>query len=649
MNLGDRVECGVFTPKQIGLVDRRVQSILTNNLDATTITIGGSPICYQDITDLPVVEEEVLENNNNLVTSGGVFTAIASSASTKQNLLTVNGQPVSVEILSTFALAPGDGVGYSNSLLTAGAIENWFESLQESLLMIPPGQSGPGFRAAVINTASPSAINVPSCLAVSNYVNTQIASASSLPKFVGGGHSNTGKVNNIPVTSLVNLSVSGGIMAFEWNKSTGTMSQTTTQNVAPAIAWVAYDSEPFSSSASDANPIDYIGQSLDSTQFGYNMSGALVTGSVLYQFVSTVIGFPSGQSVHNFHHAAGNGMPTIYQLLRSIYPLGAVYNQQGETMTSNTNSGSLVDETPTLNSTNLVSSRGLFSVLSTKHPLTSVDSTPTLNSTNLVTSGGVRDSLDLKHPLTTIDISPTYDNYNNLVSSGGVRGAIDDAIEALEMVNIGDLPLKIAPNAPGDTTKTIYFDQVATVILPRILLSGALGTDARASFSRFKTTADEILGDSEHAPISDSALLECGRVAVIALTSASGYHLLPPSGATIHTHLSSSYESINTMIPFTSSRIGIGHYQIAFNPQVDNKYTILLSVEASQNTTAGEVDDDYMLSYTDKWTGSFKVIISEQDNSINPGEKRDCRFDFVCFRTGRVICHGSIRGDGVTD
>ena len=95
-------------------------------------------------------------------------------------LTTASGQPVSTVVLNTFALAAGgDGVGYSNSLLTAGAIENWFEALQTSLIMVSPGQSGPGFRVASISTASPSAVNVPSCAAVANLVSTRLADYST--------------------------------------------------------------------------------------------------------------------------------------------------------------------------------------------------------------------------------------------------------------------------------------------------------------------------------------------------------------------------------------------------------------------------------------------------------------------------------------
>ena len=131
------------------------------------------------------------------------------------------------------------------------------------------------------------------------------------------------------------------------------------------------------------------------------------------------------------------------------------------------------------------------------------------------------------------------------------------------MSDITDLPLQIALYAPGDDTTTIYFEDVARVILPTIVLSGALATDARASFSRFKrTTVSEILGDSDHAPISDSALLESGRDSVIALADPNSLHLLPLNGSVIAAHLAAGYDPINLQVGFTSTRVSVSFYEI---------------------------------------------------------------------------------------
>jgi hypothetical protein len=95
----------------------------------------------------------------------------------KHPKLTVNGQQVASAVLDNFMLAlDSDGVGYEHSLVTAKALRDWFElNLQPSLVMVQPGQNGPSFRVSSISSTSPSAINVPSCTAVSSFVATKLA------------------------------------------------------------------------------------------------------------------------------------------------------------------------------------------------------------------------------------------------------------------------------------------------------------------------------------------------------------------------------------------------------------------------------------------------------------------------------------------
>jgi hypothetical protein len=179
MHLGPRVTCGLITPEKVGSSTKR-PDIIAASLDALIFTRGGNPLSYDDLVDAPIVTDVVGEYNDGVPTSSAVFAAIDDGMNTKQDLLTVDGVVVSAAVLSNFALTVGqDGSGYSNSLLTAGAIEKWFEKIQESLIMTMPGHVGPGFRAATIGDAAPSAINVPSCLAVSSYVTTRVADATS--------------------------------------------------------------------------------------------------------------------------------------------------------------------------------------------------------------------------------------------------------------------------------------------------------------------------------------------------------------------------------------------------------------------------------------------------------------------------------------
>ena len=127
-----------------------------------------------------VIRDEVAGIDRISIDSEGKITGLENASGVQGALNTTSGLSISTTVLDTFALASGgDGVGYSNSLLTAGAIENWFEALQTSLIMVSPGQTGPGFRVPSISTTLPSGTNVPSCLAVSNFVNTKLTPINS--------------------------------------------------------------------------------------------------------------------------------------------------------------------------------------------------------------------------------------------------------------------------------------------------------------------------------------------------------------------------------------------------------------------------------------------------------------------------------------
>ena len=116
----------------------------------------------------------------------------------------------------------------------------------------------------------------------------------------------------------------------------------------------------------------------------------------------------------------------------------------------------------------------------------------------------------------------------------------------------------------------------------------------------------------------------------------------------IRESLQSKLDALTAVIPFTGSRTSLGVYTITFTtPLSDSSYTIMLTTEHSQGTLSAELDDDYMVSYNSKSASGFGVKVTEQDNSAAAGNPRDCQFDFVCFKAGRVLCHGSVAGDGV--
>jgi len=112
------------------------------------------------------------ESGPTLTLSIASVSGLQAALNSKQPKLQVNGQEVASAVLDNFMLAlDSDGVGYESSLVTAKALRDWFEvSLQPSLIMVQPGQSGPSFRVSSISGASPSAINVPSCAAVNSFV-----------------------------------------------------------------------------------------------------------------------------------------------------------------------------------------------------------------------------------------------------------------------------------------------------------------------------------------------------------------------------------------------------------------------------------------------------------------------------------------------
>ena len=153
-------------------------SSLTSDLSGKLTTPSGDPVENQVI---------VYDGSSFVYQSIGCMSDVTG----KQDALTADGVPISSSVLTTFALASdGDGSGYNTSIVTAGAIERWFEALQGSLLMISPGSQGPGYRVPSISLTSPSALNVPSCSAVSNFVGSKVSTLdqtiSTLTQTVAG-------------------------------------------------------------------------------------------------------------------------------------------------------------------------------------------------------------------------------------------------------------------------------------------------------------------------------------------------------------------------------------------------------------------------------------------------------------------------------
>ena len=112
-------------------------------------------------------------------TSGVTQTLLDS----KQDVLNVNGEPINTTVLDTFIIGGSEENNATKSLVTANALENWFEGIQTSFLTVLPGQST-GTRTGTINASAPSTVNVPSCSAVVTFVNTKLTPINTTIQFL---------------------------------------------------------------------------------------------------------------------------------------------------------------------------------------------------------------------------------------------------------------------------------------------------------------------------------------------------------------------------------------------------------------------------------------------------------------------------------
>ena len=119
-----------------------------------------------------VIRDEVANEDVFVINADGT----GSQSEKQDTLVTSGGLNVNSTVLDSFALTTdGDGTNYATRLLTAKAVEDWFETVQPNLVQLQAGQSGPAFRVSTISLSSPSAQNVPSCSAVANYTTARLA------------------------------------------------------------------------------------------------------------------------------------------------------------------------------------------------------------------------------------------------------------------------------------------------------------------------------------------------------------------------------------------------------------------------------------------------------------------------------------------
>lgn len=109
------------------------------------------------------------------------------------------------------------------------------------------------------------------------------------------------------------------------------------------------------------------------------------------------------------------------------------------------------DSTPTQNSTNPVTSGGVYSALANKQNTLTFDTAPTQNSSNPVTSGGVHTALTNKQNTLTFDTTPTQSS-TNPVTSGGIYDALQNVTPSSVDLSTATGILAASHGGTGKTT-----------------------------------------------------------------------------------------------------------------------------------------------------------------------------------------------------
>jgi hypothetical protein len=179
----------------------------------------------------------------------------------------------------------------------------------------------------------------------------------------------------------------------------------------------------------------------------------------------------------------------------------------------------------------LVHGGELYSYLQANYATTEPEiNVENVDSTRLVTEGTLLDYV-------VNNVMPAHFNYTN----GQIEAAISLSASETQQnfLQLENYPFTLDNNVIR--TKPM----VSLLVVPRIHYSNERSQAMSVqTFSAFKTTADEILADDISEPISCQALLESGSLALIqGILDPSGYHLLPPSGTVINTHLTTNYVS----------------------------------------------------------------------------------------------------------
>jgi len=152
---------------------------------------------------------------------GGVSGVTQTLLNSKQDVLNVDGQPINTTVLNSFTIGGSEQNNETNSLVTASALENWFEAIQGTFIKVGANPSS-GVRVGTIQNP-PSTTDVPSCSAVVNHVTSKLTpinnqiTALSNDKVDKSSVVSTLTASNLTSTNLV---TEGGILNFVGNHLT---------------------------------------------------------------------------------------------------------------------------------------------------------------------------------------------------------------------------------------------------------------------------------------------------------------------------------------------------------------------------------------------------------------------------------------------
>ena len=624
----------------------------------------------------------------------------------KQDALKVNGQAVSATVLDNFSLAlESDGVGYETALVTAKAMRDWFElSLQPSLIMIQPGHAvGPAFRVSSISTTSPSAVNVPNCAAVSSFVSTKTTpiwtAITTAQQDILGKQATLSERDNVGNWSIIgslaapSLKLTNVIFeaASDFIQNKKLISDDSVVSSGPLKALRVnggFDillNGTYLSTSDTTHYKEFEALQIRDNRFTpYNIQTPHLTVKVRKY----------GNAINpDYSFMVLNGKINCLDIEVDSFPelthiTGVTSNIQTQLTSQATSLSTKADISgPTFTGTVALPSAVSITIDGTTLTDTIEDhihsslqlKTGTTHVTTLYSNSYIQTNQQALNGLAAVYSNNSVLYYRPMFCSelytGGSTTSVGETLTSRLATKL-DKPTAtfVWPVAVTDT-KLGYLGDVTSNIQaqidgkqPLLILDSTptigntanlVSSDGIASWGSTNfhplTTIDTTPADNTSNLVTSKAVFDALALKqdsgnyLTEIVAASIYNTAVDAGTQINS-LATVYEPIVTTVGFTSVRTATGSYSISFTTtQSSANYTIILSLEHSQGSTSSKVDDDFIIAYNSKATTGFSVKITEQDNSTSAGVSRNNRFDFLCIKSGRIICHGSISSAGVAD